>query len=62
MRSMWSLVLILGMASAAEAQLAISVNDNKVVLVNGAVQVVQNPAPDTLTVLDLKGGSPKVIA
>jgi DNA-binding beta-propeller fold protein YncE len=62
MRSMWSLVLILGMASAAEAQLAISVNDNKVVLVNGAVQVVQNPAPDTLTVLDLTGGSPKVIA
>ena len=62
MRSMWSLVLILGMATAAEAQLAISVNDNKVVLVNGAVQVVQNPAPDTLTVLDLKGGSPKVIA
>ncbi|HET6368077.1 MAG TPA: YncE family protein, partial [Pseudomonadales bacterium] len=55
-------MLILGMAPAAEAQLAISVNDNKVVLVNGAVQVVQNPAPDTLTVLDLKGGSPKVIA
>lgn len=62
MRSMWTLLLILGMATAAQAQLAISVNDNKVVLVNGAVQVVQNPAPDTLTVIDLKGGAPKVIA
>jgi DNA-binding beta-propeller fold protein YncE len=62
MRSMWSLLLILGMATAAQAQIAISVNDNKVVLVNGAVQVVQNPAPDTLTVIDLKGASPKAIA
>ena len=62
MRSMWSLLLMLGMATVAQAQLAISVNDNKVVLVNGAVQVVQNPAPDTLTVIDLKGGAPKVIA
>jgi DNA-binding beta-propeller fold protein YncE len=62
MRSMWTLLVILGMATAAQAQLAISVNDNKVVLVNGAVQVVQNPAPDTLTVIDLKGGAPKVIA
>jgi len=62
MRSMWSLLLILGMATAAQAQIAISVNDNKVVLVNGVVQVVQNPAPDTLTVIDLKGGSPKAIA
>jgi DNA-binding beta-propeller fold protein YncE len=59
---MWSLLLMLGLATAAEAQIAISVNDNKVVLVNGAVQVVQNPAPDTMTVIDLKGGTPKVIA
>lgn len=62
MRSMWSLLLTLGLATAAEAQLAISVNDNKVVLVNGSVQVVQNPAPDTMTVIDLKGGTPRVIA
>ena len=62
MRSLWSLLLILGMATAAEAQIAISVNDNKVVLANGAVQVVQNPAPDTMTVIDLKGAAPKVVA
>ena len=62
MRSMWSLLLILGIATAAEAQIAISVNDNKVVLANGAVQVVQNPAPDTLAVIDLRGGTPRVIA
>ena len=62
MRSRWSLLLILGMATAAEAQIAISVNDNKVVLVNGTVQVVQDPAPDTMTVIDLKGAAPKVVA
>lgn len=62
MRSTWSLLLILGMAAAAEAQIAISANDNKVVLANGAVQVVQNPAPDTMTVIDLKGGAPRVLA
>ena len=62
MRSLWSLLLILGMATAAEAQIAISVNDNKVVLANGAVQVVQNPAPTPMTVIDLKGAAPKVVA
>jgi DNA-binding beta-propeller fold protein YncE len=62
MRSMWTLLLILSMATAAEAQIAISVNDNKLVLVNGAVQVVQNPAPDTLTVIDLTSGTPRVVA
>ena len=62
MRSLWSLLLILGMATAAEAQIAISVNDNKVVLANGTVQVVQDPPPDTMTVIDLKGAAPKVVA
>ena len=35
----------------AEAQLAISANDNKLALVNGVAQVVQNPAPDTITII-----------
>ena len=48
--------------SPAEAQIAISANDNKVVLVNGAVQVVKNPAPDTLTFIDLKASPPRVLA
>ena len=55
-------VVIMSLAPAALAQIAISVNDNKVTLVNGAVQVVQNPAPDTMTVIDLKANPPRVIA
>jgi DNA-binding beta-propeller fold protein YncE len=55
-------LLSLAVVSSAPAQIAISVNDNKVVLVNGAVQVVQNPAPDTLTVIDMKANPPRAIA
>jgi len=51
----------LALAPAAAAQIAISANDNKVALVNGAVQVVQNPAPDTITVIDLKANPPRAI-
>ena len=48
--------------SAALAQIAISVNDNKVMLVNGAVQVVQNPVPDTMTVIDLRSSPPRAVS
>ena len=59
------LVASLGAAalgSGAEAQLALSANDNKVVLDNGATKVVQNPAPDTVTIIDLKAQPPRVVA
>ena len=36
-----------------EAQLAVSANDNKLELVNGVSTVVQNPPPDTVSVIDL---------
>jgi DNA-binding beta-propeller fold protein YncE len=66
MRSLPSLLLTalltLSLPPAALAQIAISANDNKVMLVNGAVQVVQNPAPDTITVIDLKANPPRAIA
>jgi DNA-binding beta-propeller fold protein YncE len=55
-------LLSLAVVSTAPAQIAISVNDNKVVLSNGAVQVVQNPVPDTLTVIDMKANPPRAIA
>ncbi len=44
------------------AELAVSANDNKVALVNGVVTVVQNPPPDTATIIDLKSSPPKIIA
>jgi len=55
-------VVSLASAPTARADIAISANDNKVSLVNGTVQVVENPGPDTVTIIDLSGSAPKVIA
>jgi len=49
-------------APSASAQLAVSSNDNKVMLVNGVVKVVANAPPDTATIIDLKSSPPRVIA
>ena len=38
---------------AASAQIAVSANDNKAVLVNGVATVADNPASDTVTIIDL---------
>ncbi len=57
-----ALVTILAVAVTAHAQIAISVNDNKAVLDNGVVKIVANPAPDTVTIIDLKASPPRVIA
>lgn len=51
-----ALLLCASVAASAvplAAQIAISANDNKLVLVNGVNTVVANPAPDTITILDL---------
>jgi DNA-binding beta-propeller fold protein YncE len=63
-RSLVLAVVVAGLAlpHVAGAQIAVSANDNKVVLVNGAVQVVGNPAPDTVSVIDLKASPPRVVA
>ena len=44
------------------AQIAVSANDNKAVLVDGVNTVVQNPAPDTVTIIDLGTSPPKIVA
>lgn len=44
------------------AQLVVSANDNKLVLVNGVSTVVQNPPPDTVAIIDLKQFPPKILA
>ena len=38
----------------ASAQVAVSSNDNKVVLDNGVIKVVKNPPPDTVSIIDMK--------
>ena len=53
---------VLVLAGAANAQLAVTSNDNKVMLDNGTMKIVQNPAPDTVTVIDLKASPPRVLA
>ena len=47
--------------SGAAAQLAVSSNDGKAVLVNGVNTVPPNPADDTVTIIDLGVSPPKVI-
>jgi DNA-binding beta-propeller fold protein YncE len=45
----------------ATAQIAVSANENKVVNINGTNTVVQNPPPDSVTIVDLGASPPKVI-
>ena len=52
---------LLAIPVAAGAQIAVSGNDNKVQLVNGTVKVLPNPAPDTVSIIDLKASPPRVI-
>jgi DNA-binding beta-propeller fold protein YncE len=56
-----ALLLAVGVAVAAEAQLAVSANDSKVMLVNGVVRVVKSPPPDTATVIDLGTFPPRIV-
>ncbi len=53
---------ILAVPAAATAQIAVSANDGKVTLVDGVTTVVRNPAPDTVTIIDLGASPPKVLA
>lgn len=47
---------------AASAQLAVTSNDNKVVLDNGVTKIVPNAPPDTASIIDLKVSPPRVVA
>ena len=48
-------------ASTANAQVAVSSNDNKVINVDGVNKIVENPAPDNVTIVDLGVSPPKVL-
>ncbi|RAI57832.1 lactonase family protein [Roseicella frigidaeris] len=49
-------------AGPAGAQLLLSSNDNKVTLENGAMKVLREPQPDTLSILDLSVSPPALRA
>jgi len=56
-----SLVLLTVLGGPAWAQLAVSSNDNKALLVDGVNTVVQNAPSDTVTIIDLGVVPPKVV-
>jgi DNA-binding beta-propeller fold protein YncE len=45
---------------AARAEIALSANDSKMVLDNGAVRTARDPAPDTLSIIDLSASPPRL--
>ena len=56
------LLALLLVPLTAEAQLAVSSNDNKVRLDNGVNKVVPNAPPDTISIIDLAVTPPRVVA
>jgi DNA-binding beta-propeller fold protein YncE len=56
------LVLLLAAPMTASAQIAVSSNDNKAVLVDGVNTVPPNPRPDTATIIDLGVSPPRIVA
>jgi DNA-binding beta-propeller fold protein YncE len=56
------LLAVVALASTANAQIAVSANEHKVVLVNGVATAVPNPPPGSVTIIDLKAWPPKVLA
>src|SRR6266566_1056467 len=56
-----ALLIVQLFPSLAAAQLAVSSNDGKAVLVNGVNTVPPNPADDTVTIIDLGASPPKVV-
>jgi DNA-binding beta-propeller fold protein YncE len=56
-----ALLALVTVAPVASAQIAVSGNDNKVVLVNGVVTVVPSPPADTVAIIDLKASPPRVV-
>lgn len=51
----------IAVASTASAQLAVSSNDTKVVNVDGVNRIVENRAPDNVTIVDLGVSPPRVV-
>lgn len=57
-----SVLATLAFASAAAAQIVVSSNDNKAVLVDGVNTVPQNPKPDTVSIINLNVSPPRLVA
>jgi DNA-binding beta-propeller fold protein YncE len=49
-------------ASASNAEMAVSANDGKMVMENGVAKVRKEPLPDTVSIIDLSGAAPRIVA
>src|SRR6187402_2836707 len=53
---------LVALAGSAHAELAVSANDGKMVLEDGVAKVRQQPVPDSVAVIELSGGAPRIVA
>ena len=56
-----ALMVLTVLPTYADAQLAVSSNDTKIVNVDGVNKIVENPPPDNVTIIDLGVSPPKVV-
>lgn len=56
-----TLIALPFLTAGASAQLLVSANDNKAILVDGVGKIAQNPAPDTVSVIDFNASPPKLL-
>jgi DNA-binding beta-propeller fold protein YncE len=49
-------------APASRAEIAVSANDGKMVMENGVAKVRKEPMPDTVSIIDLSGAAPRIVA
>ncbi|MGZ3296898.1 MAG: YncE family protein, partial [Xanthobacteraceae bacterium] len=64
-RAVSALIAILSIAMAAtasNAEIAVSANDGKMVMENGVAKVRKEPLPDTVSIIDLSGAEPRIVA
>lgn len=59
--SVAAIACVMAAGSGLDAQIALSANDNKTVLVDGVQTVVTRPQPDTVTVIDLGVSPPRLL-
>ncbi len=48
--------------SPGHAEIAVSANDGKMMLDNGVAKVRKDPLPDSVSIIELSGGAPRIIA
>lgn len=53
---------LVALTGSAHAEIVVSANDGKMVLENGVAKVRKEPVPDSVAIIELSGGSPRIVA